>query len=176
MDRVAHAITTCTNCIPDLNLLVSPQVVQIWEEQVKSYGPTISGALFGAGWWFWADACTSAAQTVPFAQYLPGITATIALIMINCVRREELENFDAFDEGVFCRSRFWLFISYVVSFASVIAAVWVLLQGYALSEAPSVWPGVAGLFQVIFILGAALVFFVARTPAEGSGGYDYGSF
>lgn len=61
--------------------------------------------------------------------------------------REELENFDAFDEGVFCRSRFWLFISYVVSFASVIAAVWVLLQGYALSEAPSVWPGVAGLFQ-----------------------------
>lgn len=95
MDTVAHAVTTCTNCIPDLNLLVSPQVVQIWEEQVrvpklcalirscelcsfaraghkgschwfsrqtigtdacvyihmqvKSYGPTISGALFGAG-------------------------------------------------------------------------------------------------------------------------------
>ena len=75
-----------------------------------------------AGWWFWADACTSAAQTVPFVQYLPGITvrvgrftllkrmregrfhgqvwctgdnngpglcfqATIALIMINCIRR-----------------------------------------------------------------------------------------
>lgn len=30
--------------------------------------------------------------------------------------------------------------------------------------------------QVIFILAAALVFFVARTPAEGGGGYDYGSF
>lgn len=42
--------------------------------------------------------------------------------------REELENYDAFDEGVFCRSRFWLFLSYVVSFASVIGAAWVLLQ------------------------------------------------
>lgn len=65
------------------------------------------------------------------------------------VCREELENYDAFDEGVFCRSRFWLFLSYVVSFASVIGAAWVLLQGYALSgDAPEVWPGVAGLFQV----------------------------
>jgi Uncharacterised protein family (UPF0220) len=128
--------------------------------------------------------------------------------------REELETYDAFDEGVFCRSRSWLFISYVVSFASVIAAVWVLLQGYALGDVPSVWPGAAGVLQVrvatpsccgclgpvhcirvavdgwqeaghstrliweqvIFILAAALVFFVARTPAEGGGGYDYGSF
>ncbi len=62
--------------------------------------------------------------------------------------REELETYDAFDEGVFCRSRSWLFISYVVSFASVIAAVWVLLQGYALGDVPSVWPGAAGVLQV----------------------------
>jgi Uncharacterised protein family (UPF0220) len=66
----------------------------------------------------------------------------------NHARREELETYDAFDEGVFCRSRSWLFISYVVSFASVIAAVWVLLQGYALGNVPSVWPGAAGVLQV----------------------------
>ena len=29
-----------------------------------------------------------------------------------------------------CRSRFWLFISYVVSFGAVVGAVWVLLQHY----------------------------------------------
>lgn len=28
------------------------------------------------------------------------------------------------------RSRFWLFLSYVVSFASVVGAVWVLMQHY----------------------------------------------
>ena len=63
--------------------------------------------------------------------------------------REELQEYDAFDEGVFCRSRTWLFLSYVVSFGAVTAAVWVLLQDYALNEAATqTWPGVAGLFQV----------------------------
>jgi hypothetical protein len=63
--------------------------------------------------------------------------------------RDELQEYDPFDEGVFCRSRFWLFISYVVSFASVAGAVWVLLGHYALNpDVTNVWPGVAGLFQV----------------------------
>ena len=65
------------------------------------------------------------------------------------IRREELQEFDAFDEGVFCRSRSWLFLSYVVSFGAVTGAVWVLLRGYALNEAATqTWPGIAGLFQV----------------------------
>ena len=50
---------------------------------------------------------------------------------------------------MFCRSRFWLFISYIVSFASVVGAVWVLLGHYALNpDVSTVWPGIAGLFQV----------------------------
>ena len=44
------------------------------------------------------------------------------------MRREELQEFDAFDEGVFCRSRTWLFLSYVVSFGAVAGSVWVLMQ------------------------------------------------
>lgn len=69
------------------------------------------------------------------------------------MRRDELEEYDPFDEGVFCRSRFWLFISYVVSFASVVGAVWVLLGHYALNpDVTTVWPGIAGLFQVAHAL------------------------
>ena len=55
--------------------------------QAKAYGPGISGALFGGGWWFWVDACAASHTQVPFVQYLPGIVATIALIMINAIRR-----------------------------------------------------------------------------------------
>jgi hypothetical protein len=33
-----------------------------------------------------------------------------------------------------------------------------------------VWPGVAGVFQVACILASGLLFFVSRTPADGSGG------
>ena len=44
--------------------------------------------------------------------------------------REELAEYDPFDDGSYCRSRFWLFVSYMVSFASIVGAVWVLLQHY----------------------------------------------
>jgi hypothetical protein len=45
-------------------------------------------------------------------------------------RRDDLQDYDPFDDGGFCRSRFWLFISYIVSFGAVAGAVWVLLQDY----------------------------------------------
>lgn len=57
------------------------------------------------------------------------------------------------------------------------ASVTVLLKDYALNDAVDiVWPGVAGLFQVTFILGAGLLLFVSRTPAEGSTSTAYGGF
>ena len=49
------------------------------------------------------------------------------------------------------RARFWLFISYIVSFASIVAAVWVMLEHYSADETLSgseKWPGPAGIFQV----------------------------
>lgn len=35
-------------------------------------GPGISGAVFGAGWWFWVDAVVCSFVKVPFVHYLPG--------------------------------------------------------------------------------------------------------
>jgi hypothetical protein len=36
--------------------------------QAKAYGPIVSGALFGAGWWFWVDAVSCSGTTIPFPQ------------------------------------------------------------------------------------------------------------
>eukprot|EP00879_Flechtneria_rotunda_P003907 GHRR01004147.1.p1 GENE.GHRR01004147.1~~GHRR01004147.1.p1 ORF type:complete len:170 (+),score=25.44 GHRR01004147.1:115-624(+) len=156
-------------------LLIPPYLVQFWQEKAKSYGPIASGALFGAGWWFWVDAVVCTQHKIPFDQYIPGIVATLALVMINCIRRDDLQDYDPFDDGGFCRSRFWLFLSYIVSFSAVVGSVWVLMQHYAMNPdmAGEVWPGVAGIFQVACILGSGLLFFVSRTPADGSGsGYE----
>lgn len=157
-------------------LLIPPSLVEFWETKAKAYGPIASGALFGAGWWFWLDAVVCSGVKVPFDQYIPGIVATLALVMINCIRRDDLVEYDPFDDGGFCRSRFWLFLSYVVSFASVVGSVWVLMQHYAANPAAAgnVWPGVAGVFQVSCILGSGLLFFVSRTPVDGGygGGYE----
>ena len=50
----------------------------------------------------WGDALALAQHKVPFPHWLPGIIAVVAIVMINCIRREDLSNFD-FDDSSFCR-------------------------------------------------------------------------
>lgn len=108
--------------------------------------------------------------------------ATVAHIMLSrpmdfVLCREDLDEYDTFDDGVYCRSRSWLFLAYIVSFGAIMGSVAVLLQSYALNDAVDVvWPGVAGLFQVTLILAAGLLLFVSRTPADGSAPSSYGTF
>lgn len=60
------------------------------------------------------------------------------------------------------------------STGAVAGSVLVLLHFYAWNaEVPSLWPGIAGIFQVILILGSALIFWVSRT---GGGSDDYGGY
>mmetsp|Transcript_31909 Transcript_31909/g.70919 ORF Transcript_31909/g.70919 Transcript_31909/m.70919 type:complete len:167 (+) Transcript_31909:95-595(+) len=158
---------------------ISPSIIRWWNDKARHWGPIVSGVLFGAGWWFWFDAVATAQHKVPFDHYIPGIIATLALVMINLIRRDDLSDIDPFDDAAsFCRTRFWLFVSYVVSFASIVSAVWVMIQHYSSNPdftAAEKWPGAAGIFQVTFILGSGLLFFVARTPGENE--YEgYGMF
>jgi hypothetical protein len=60
---------------------------ETWETKVQPRGPVISGAVFGAGWWFFVDAVVAASGHVGLPYYIPGIVATLALILINSVRR-----------------------------------------------------------------------------------------
>ncbi|XP_038716900.1 uncharacterized protein LOC120010239 isoform X2 [Tripterygium wilfordii] len=62
------------------------------------FGPAVAGAVFGAGWWFWIDAVVCSSVTVSFVHYLPGIFASIAAVMFNCVRKEDID-YSPYDEG-----------------------------------------------------------------------------
>lgn len=120
------------------------------------------------------DPAPSAPQTKH--QYIPGILAALALLMINTVRYDQLHEYDPFDDGGgVCRSRFWLFLSYLVSFAALTGSVWVLLQHYAFSGGAA-WTGVAGVLEVALILASALVFFLSRTPVDGASAAGYSGF
>lgn len=168
-----------------LALLIPPSFLQFWEERGREWGPIAAGALFGGGVWIWGDAIATSPGRVPFDRYIPGILAAVALLMINAVRYDQLQEYDPFDDdggGGVCRSRFWLFLSYLVSFAALTGSVWVLLQHYAFAgpggaaaAGGTVWTGVAGVLEVALILASALVFFLSRTPVDGgygsSGGY-----
>lgn len=51
-------------------------------ELLAIFGPGISGAVFGAGWWFWVDAVVCSSVKVPFVHYLPGICCELCLKII----------------------------------------------------------------------------------------------
>jgi hypothetical protein len=110
-------------------------------------------------------------------KFIPGLLALAALLMINAVRYDQLHEYDPFDDGGgVCRSRFWLFLSYLVSFAALTGSVWVLLQHYAFAPGGRAWTGVAGVLEVALVLASALVFFLSRTPVDGDvGGGAYGA-
>ena len=98
-------------------------------------------------------------------QYLPGLAATIGLILINSVRYDELQSIDPWgDEGVYCRSRLWLLISYLISALSIVGAA-IIMIGSSGS-----YVGIAIVIQVASILASSLVFFVSRTEGEEGGG------
>lgn len=135
-------------------------------EHVKRHGAGLSGAAFGCGWWAWADGVLAASHKVPFVQWLPGLVATLALLLINSVRWDEIQGLDPWDEDVYCRSRTWMLIAYGTSVGAMVgaAAVMIGVGGGAV--------GLACVLQVACILGAALLFFLSRSEGEGGGGYD----
>ncbi|KAJ6930541.1 glucan endo-1,3-beta-glucosidase-like [Populus alba x Populus x berolinensis] len=120
------------------------------------FGPGVAGAVFGAGWWFWIDAVVCSSVKVSVVHYLPGIFASIASLMFNCVRKEDID-YSPYEEGEW-RLKLWLFFAYVVSFVSLAASVGLLIQDSIVKTGPSVWTGTAGILQcwpnlLGFILG-----------------------
>lgn len=69
-------------------------------ELLAIFGPGISGAVFGAGWWFWVDAVVCSSVQVPFVHYLPGI-CVCARIMPSKLR--VLFEVNLLIIGYFCR-------------------------------------------------------------------------
>uniref|UniRef100_A0A803QVJ3 Transmembrane protein 50A n=1 Tax=Cannabis sativa TaxID=3483 RepID=A0A803QVJ3_CANSA len=77
-------------------------LVELW----AIFGPGVSGAIFGAGWWFWIDAVVCSSVKVSFLHYLPGIFASLAALMFNCVRKEDID-YSPYEEGE------WRYLIYV---------------------------------------------------------------
>ena len=128
------------------------------------YGTILSGMLAGIGAWAWMDALVMTSHKVSFVNHLPGLGAWLALLLINSVRWDEIQNYDPWDEGVYCRSRIWLLLAYLLSGGAVAGAVAVMIGS---GGGPI---GIACTVQVASLLGAALLFFISRS--EGESGFD----
>eukprot|EP00897_Mesotaenium_endlicherianum_P004266 jgi/Mesen1/3868/ME000207S02885 len=92
------------------------------EEVWQRFGPGLAGAVFGMGWWFWVDAVVCSKVTVPFVHYLPGIFASLAALMFNLVRREDLRDYSSLDDGAGCSPSTWPGTAGVLQSACVLAS------------------------------------------------------
>ncbi|XP_024365587.1 uncharacterized protein [Physcomitrium patens] len=95
-----------------------------------------------------------------------GIFATIAALMVNGVRRDELTDYSPFDDNDGCRSRTWLFLAYVIAFTSLAGSVGMLVQDALLPTTPSTWTGIAGVLQCFFVLSSGLMYWTSRASSD----------
>lgn len=69
-----------------------------------------------------------------------------------------------FELELFLGSRLWLMCGFVLSFASLVAAMWIMLEDYVLVPGDHAnWPGVVLFLHIFLIFVASLVYKFGRT-------------
>eukprot|EP01121_Diplochlamys_sp_Union-15-3_P019891 TRINITY_DN75_c0_g1_i4.p1 TRINITY_DN75_c0_g1~~TRINITY_DN75_c0_g1_i4.p1 ORF type:complete len:149 (+),score=23.77 TRINITY_DN75_c0_g1_i4:60-506(+) len=137
----------------------------------------LSGVLFAISWWVWIDAnayhnTIKDPIRISFGHWVPGIVATIALVMINAVSWTDLQGFGlgSIDDDVQKRARIWLFVSFTVGFGCLIASIWLGIDHWFIPENRdkndryTIWPGVALILQNAFILLSAVLYRFSKWP------------
>lgn len=125
----------------------------------------LSGFLFFSGWWFLIDAMAiDPKHQITTGQVFVGIFGTVSFFMVNTVKNSHInENSDESGARI---AKIWLLIGFVMGFASVIAAVWIMIDDFINNEKKDNWPGVALLMQNLLILVGSLVYKFGRNEED----------
>lgn len=124
------------------------------------------------GWWCFIDAAIVEIQPgecaedkvqkkLTFAMWLPGIGATLGVVMINCFNYSAYTNTGDGGSAAACNNA-WLFFAYLCMFGCIIASIWVMIEYWLADESCTSWPGIASVVQTVCLLVSATVFFVGR--------------
>lgn len=124
-----------------------------------------AGTLFFIGWWFIIDANAKYPGEMSKAYHVCGVFGTISLFMINFVTNAQMQNDNSFNGGFLGPRgvRGWLFVGFVMGFAAVIAACWILFADFVAAGAQHHWPGVGLFLQNVFIFLGSLIYKFGRT-------------
>ncbi|KAF6248358.1 hypothetical protein COO60DRAFT_1582182 [Scenedesmus sp. NREL 46B-D3] len=139
-------------------------------EPIRPYGMLLAGGVFGAGWWAWCDvllrSCLVLHTKVSPLYCIPGIVATIAVILMATISREDTDSYIGFgDDGEQCRTKCGLFIAYVAAFGSIAGAVVILLL--LKQQGGDLMIGVGAVCQTAIICLSGLLTWLCKS-SEGS--------
>jgi Uncharacterised protein family (UPF0220) len=138
----------------------------------RTVGCVLSGVVFAVAWWIFIDGVVfgeTIGNAEKFEPYyvIPGIGATIALVMLNCVKLEDAMGSGGGDSGFGSDGstrttivRAWLFIWFTIMFVCIAGAIWTMAAHYSDN-----WTGVAILVQPIVISASAgLLLYTRKSP------------
>jgi hypothetical protein len=133
----------------------------------RNFFSGFAGILFGIGWWVFIDAVASSRASdaeivvlVDSKQYLPGIGATLAWIMIVGMDWGALsaDSFTYSGSNVSGKATCFLGFALLMALGSLIGAIAIIVDLYDKpcntgdSGSSCMWPGIAILLQTIFIM------------------------
>ncbi|KAJ9460219.1 Transmembrane protein 50-like protein [Diplonema papillatum] len=126
-----------------------------------------SGVIFAAGWVLFVDgevmSKRAGSESYTFKEWAPGLVATIAFVLMNCVTPIALSASNAFyDEKDTMMNKAWFFFSVLVMFTALTIAVVFMVTTYGSKSGSAQWPGTALLLQTVLVCIAAIVFFLSR--------------
>eukprot|EP00053_Salpingoeca_punica_P024982 m.15365 g.15365 ORF g.15365 m.15365 type:complete len:173 (+) comp7370_c0_seq1:75-593(+) len=129
----------------------------------------VAGILFAVGWWFMIDGTVNG--HIKDVHQLCGVGSTIGLFMINAVSATQMDA-DNYTEGKCGPTgvRLWLFLGLMISFGSMIGAIWLFAEKYSSKETGSgqdlTYSGAALFLQNALIFIGSLIFKFGRNDAD----------
>uniref|UniRef100_A0A914C1D9 Transmembrane protein 50A n=1 Tax=Acrobeloides nanus TaxID=290746 RepID=A0A914C1D9_9BILA len=126
-----------------------------------------AGILFFGGWWLMIDTAANFTKTNEWSNVyiIVTIAGSIAMFMVNAVSNSQVQGV-SMDEGILGTkgSRLWLMSAFVLSFACIVAATWIMFSDYVLQKTDkSNWPGVSLFIHNFMIFMASLVYKFGRS-------------
>ncbi|XP_073838888.1 transmembrane protein 50B [Musca autumnalis] len=122
----------------------------------------IAGLLFFAGWWTLIDAMSvDPKHQITTGHVFIGVFGTISLFMVNTVKNSHISEDNTSESGARI-AKIWLLIGFVMGFASIIAAIWVMIDDFINNPKKDSGLGVALLMQNLLILLANLTYKFGR--------------
>ncbi|GAA5868165.1 hypothetical protein JCM8547_003365 [Rhodosporidiobolus lusitaniae] len=152
-----------------------------------------AGALFAFGWWAFLDATIGSAHAKPisnpddspwdpipvrvaFADWVPGLCATLGMIVVNLIDKQRLVGEDLGDwsgGGVAWRARLFLFVGFAFMAGGLAGSITLLIVKYIVPHYPESYGvnwGVATVLQSIAIMFSTVILWVAQSASDE---YDY---
>ncbi|XP_071818561.1 transmembrane protein 50A-like [Apostichopus japonicus] len=162
-----------SGCLDNMDCRM-PECCESVAERRNTIASIVSGVFFFVGWWIFIDAAVYDASMPPKDLELwlitIGVVSTIAFFFVNAVSNGQIRG-DSYSGGCLGQTgaRIWLFIGFLLSFAGLIASMWILFQIYVIDKADMkdrVWPGVAVFLQNLFIFVASIIFKFGRSEDQ----------